>query len=37
MNAGIRFQEISLSRDKLIFNLGEITGNIWIAKLDGKN
>ena len=34
MNAGIRFLEISLSRDKLVFNLEERTGNIWMAKLE---
>jgi serine/threonine protein kinase len=32
MNAGVRFLEISLARDKLVFNLGEITGNIWMAE-----
>jgi Tol biopolymer transport system component len=32
MNAGVRFLEISLARDKLVFNLGETTGNIWMAE-----
>jgi hypothetical protein len=32
MNAGVRFVEISLGRDRLVFNLGEITGNIWMAE-----
>jgi eukaryotic-like serine/threonine-protein kinase len=36
MNAGIRLLELSLSHDKLVFNLGEITGNIWVAKLEGQ-
>ena len=35
-NAGIEFLEISLSSDKLVFNLGEITGNVWMAKLEGS-
>jgi serine/threonine protein kinase len=33
MNAGVRFLEISLGGDKLVFNLGEITGNIWMTEL----
>jgi hypothetical protein len=32
MNAGVRFLEISLGRDRLVFNLGEIIGNIWMAE-----
>jgi serine/threonine protein kinase/Tol biopolymer transport system component len=36
MNAGIRFLEISVSRERLVFNLGEITGNIWMASLKGQ-
>ena len=33
MNAGIPlFQELSLTADKLFFNLGETTGNIWMAE-----
>jgi len=31
MNAGIQFMEISLSRDRMVFNLEERTGNIWMA------
>ena len=37
MNAAIEFMEISLSSDRMVFNLGEITGNIWMVKLEGKN
>ena len=32
MNAEFQFTDISLSSDKLVFNLGEITGNIWMVK-----
>ena len=32
-NAGIRFLEISLSRNRMVFNLGETIGNLWMAKL----
>jgi hypothetical protein len=33
MNAGIPlFQELSLTRDQLFFNLGEIVGNIWMVE-----
>jgi eukaryotic-like serine/threonine-protein kinase len=33
MNAGIPlFQELSVTADKLFFNLGETTGNIWMAE-----
>jgi serine/threonine protein kinase len=33
MNAGIPFMEISLSRDRMVFNLEERTGNIWMGDL----
>ncbi len=36
MNTGVRFQEISLSRDRLVFNMEERTGNIWMADLDRR-
>jgi len=36
MNAGIQFLDISVTPDRLIFNLEERAGNIWIAKLSGK-
>jgi hypothetical protein len=32
MNPSVQFLEISLSRDRLVFNLEERTGNIWRAK-----
>ncbi len=32
VNAGIPFLEISVSRDRMVFNLGEMTGNIWLAE-----
>jgi eukaryotic-like serine/threonine-protein kinase len=32
LNAGIVYMEISLAPDKLLFNLGETTGNIWLAE-----
>jgi hypothetical protein len=35
MNAGIPFMEISLSRDRMVFNLEERTGNIWMGELGG--
>ncbi|MGH9657139.1 MAG: hypothetical protein ACRD96_01270, partial [Bryobacteraceae bacterium] len=35
MNAGIQFMDISVTRDRLIFNLEERTGNIWMAKISG--
>jgi serine/threonine protein kinase len=36
MNMGFQFLEISLSRDRLVSNFGEVTGNIWIAKRNGQ-
>jgi len=36
MNAGIPFMEISFSRDRMVFNLEERTGNIWMASLGGR-
>jgi Tol biopolymer transport system component len=36
MGMGFRFLEISVSRDQLFFNLGETTGNIWMAKLEDQ-
>ena len=33
LNAGIPSMEISLSRDRMVFNLEERTGNIWMADL----
>jgi hypothetical protein len=31
MNVGLGPLEISVTRNALVFNLGEITGNIWRA------
>lgn len=36
INMGFQFLEISLSSDRMLFNLGETTGNVWMAKLDGQ-
>jgi Tol biopolymer transport system component len=33
LNTGILRLEISVARDKIVFNPGEITGNIWLARL----
>jgi Tol biopolymer transport system component len=33
INVPFHLQEISLSRDKMFFNLGETTGNIWMTRL----
>ena len=32
MNIWIGFMELSLTPDRLFFNLGETTGNIWMAE-----
>jgi Tol biopolymer transport system component len=37
MNIGFQFMDISLSREKIYFNLGETTGNIWLAKVPSPN
>jgi hypothetical protein len=34
LNTGVLRLEIAVARDKIVFNLGEITGNIWLARLD---
>lgn len=31
MNIGTGFLEIDVAADKVVFNLGEVTGNIWLA------
>ncbi len=33
MNLGAYSLNISVARDRIVFNLGELTGNIWTAKL----
>jgi len=30
------YYEISVARDKIVFNLGELAGNVWMAKLELK-
>lgn len=32
LNTGVIRLEISVARDKIVFNMGEITGNIWLAR-----
>ncbi len=34
LNTGVLRLEISVARDKIVFNMGEITGNIWLAHLN---
>ena len=36
LNAGYGQLEISVARDKIVFNQAELTGNIWMGKLDVK-
>jgi hypothetical protein len=31
MNVATGLLEIDVATDKVVFNLGEVTGNIWIA------
>jgi hypothetical protein len=31
MNVGTGFLEIDVAADKVVFNLDEVTGNIWLA------
>jgi hypothetical protein len=33
LNTGVLRLEIGVARDKIVFNMGEITGNIWLAQL----
>ena len=35
-NANLVSQELSVARDKIVLNLGEITGNIWMTELQEK-
>lgn len=34
LNTGVLRLEIAVARDKIVFNMGEITGNIWLAQLN---
>jgi Tol biopolymer transport system component len=36
LNVGANSLEISVARDKIAFPMGEITGNIWMTKLQGR-
>jgi len=36
MNLGWGDLQISVARDKIVFNLSERTGNIWTMKLEGR-
>jgi Tol biopolymer transport system component/predicted Ser/Thr protein kinase len=36
MNVPLAVLEPSVARDKIVFNLGEITGNIWMAPLEAQ-
>jgi len=36
MNLGWGDLQISVARDKIVFNMSERTGNIWLAKLEGR-
>jgi len=35
-NADVVSQQVSVARDKIVFNLGEITGNIWMTELQNQ-
>ena len=34
LNTGVLRLEIAVARDKIVFNMGEITGNIWLARFN---
>jgi hypothetical protein len=34
LNTGVFKLGIAVARDKIVFNLGEITGNIWLAQVN---
>jgi hypothetical protein len=36
-NASLDSQRVSVARDKIVFNTGEISSNIWMAELAEKN
>ena len=33
-NVNVDSQVISVAHDKIVFNMGEITGNIWMTELE---
>jgi len=35
MNMDLTYLDISVARDKVVFNMSELTGNVWLAKLEG--
>jgi Tol biopolymer transport system component len=37
MNVDVTGLEFSVAREKIVFNLGELTGNIWMAEFDGQH
>jgi hypothetical protein len=36
LNVGLDPLKISVARDRIVFTMGERSGNIWMAKLEGK-
>jgi len=36
MSAGLSRSGMSVARDKIVFTLGEQTGNIWLAELEER-
>jgi len=36
-NANLVSQDLSVARDKIVFNQGEITGNIWMTEIYDRN
>jgi hypothetical protein len=34
LNVGYEPMDIAVAPDRIVFNLGELTGNIWMTKLD---
>jgi WD40-like Beta Propeller Repeat len=36
LNVGIGLMDIAVAPDKIVFNMGEITGNIWMTNLEDK-
>ena len=36
MSVGWGELQISVARDKIVFNMSERTGNIWLAKLESE-
>jgi hypothetical protein len=34
LNVGYGLMDIAVAADKIVFNLGEISGNIWMTKLN---